>query len=154
MSKLTLLPVLFLAGVPIGARQDFTDEQLKLFHDPGGWEYILVGDNDAGTQTQHTCFDGHAHPNECSGILSLRSDNTFTQATFIHHQKVTRGGTYQLDGDQLAFLDEFENRDGPYTVVIHPKSKIMTLDMPQLHIQLELHSQYVADLNAERAPAE
>ncbi|MBV8550007.1 MAG: hypothetical protein JOY54_01815 [Acidobacteriaceae bacterium] len=154
MLKLAHLPLIALISVPLSAFQDFSAEQLKLLRDPGGWEYIFMGTNGGGMQTQHTCFDGHPHPDECSGVLTFRPGHTFVQATFIQHQKVARRGKYQLDGDQLTFFDEFGTQDGPYTVAIHPKTKIMTLDMPQVHIQLELHSQYVADLNAKRAPAQ
>lgn len=147
-----LIPVLLIAVFPAGARQDFSPEQLKLLHDPGGWEYLLISDRDAGIQTEHTCFDGHPHPNECSGTLILTSQNTFVQQTFIHHQRVARRGTYGLDGNQLSFFDEFGTRDGPYTVTLNVQSKSLTLDNSPVHIGLELHSQYVADRDAKRAP--
>jgi hypothetical protein len=153
MPKPALFPVLLLATAALGARHQLSSQQTKLLQDPGGWEYILISDNDAGIQTQHTCFDGTPHPNECSGTLTLSPQSTFVQQTFIHHQRVARNGTYQLDGNQLSFFDEFGTRDGPYTFTLDAKKNLLFLDNPPLHIELELHSQYVADRDAKRAPA-
>jgi len=150
MSKLVLL---VLVAIPLVSGQDLSSTQLSMFQDPGGWEYITVSDNDSGIQTQHTCFDGKPHPNQCSGVLVFTPQNKFSQTISIHHQKVVRRGTYTLSGNQLAFFDELGTRDGPYTIAVDPDKKSLTLDMPQVHIQLELHSQYVADRNAKRAPA-
>ncbi|MBV8072468.1 MAG: hypothetical protein JO270_21375, partial [Acidobacteriaceae bacterium] len=94
--KLALCILAIAAGVPVAAAQDLSSQQLKLLHDPAGWEYLLIGDKDGGIQTQHTCFDGHPHPNECSGTLTLNAGGGFTQQTFIHHQRVARTGTYKL----------------------------------------------------------
>jgi hypothetical protein len=55
---------------------------------------------------------------------------------------VARHGTYQLDGDQLAFFDEFGTRDGPYTIAIDAEKKSMSMQMPQVHMELELESEY------------
>lgn len=153
MPKSALLPVLILAALPLGAGHHLSSPQLKLLQDPGGWEYILISDNDAGIQTQHTCFDGSPHPDECSGSLTLAPQGSFVQQTFVHHQRVARQGTYQLDGNQLSFFDEFGTRDGPYTLTLDAQKNLLLLDNPPLHIELELHSQYVADRNAKRAPA-
>lgn len=119
-----------------------SQDQLKLLHDPGGWEFITVSDPDSGIQTQHTCFDGSPHPDECSGTLTFRAGGTFAKDIYIHHQKVQRHGKYELQGDQLTFYDEFGTRDGPYTVAIDTSQKTMTLDMPQIHIGLELETAY------------
>jgi cold shock CspA family protein len=128
------------------AASDLSQEQMKMLQDPGGWQYITVSDSDSGIQTKHTCFDGRPHPDECSGTLTLRSDKTFAKDIYIHHQGVQRTGTYELNGDQLAFFDEFGTEDGPYTVGIDTASKTMTLDMPQLHIGLQLQSAYKKEL--------
>lgn len=133
--------IFVVAALTLGA-SDLSQEQMKMLQDPGGWQYITVSDNDSGIQTQHTCFDGHPHPDECSGTLTLRSDKTFAKDVYIHHQGVQRTGTYELNGDQLAFYDEFGTKDGPYTVAIDTANKTMTLDMPQLHISLQLESAY------------
>jgi hypothetical protein len=126
----------------LSARDALSQDDLKMLQEPGGWEYITISDTDAGIQTQHTCFDGTPHPNECSGTLTLRSDNTFVQRVYIHHQSVARHGTYELDGDQLTFFDEFGTKDGPYTIALDSKKKLLTMDMPQVHIQLELEREY------------
>lgn len=150
MSNRSLTVAALLAVVLVSAA--WTEDELKMLHDPGGWEYVTVGEPDAGIQTTHTCFDGKPHPEECSGKLILRSDNTFSKQVFIHHQEVSRTGTYKLDSDRVAFFDEFGNQDGPYTIHLDTKSKLLTLDMPQLHIELELESQYHEDLKNGTAP--
>jgi hypothetical protein len=123
----------------LGAHGDLSDDQLKMLKDPGGWEYVEIDDSDAGIQTQHTCFDGKPHPDVCSGTLTLSSGgNTFVQKVTVHHQSVTRRGTYEIDGDQLAFFDEFGTRDGPYTVAIDPDKTSLSLRMPQLRMELLL----------------
>jgi hypothetical protein len=132
------LALLCLATARLGARDDLTGDQLKLITDPGGWEYIKIEDSDAGIQTEHTCFDGKPHPDVCSGTLTLSSGNTFVQKVSVHHQSVSRRGTYSLEGDRLAFFDEFGTRDGPYTVAIDPDKASMSLRMPQVHLELLL----------------
>jgi hypothetical protein len=141
MSKILYLSVALLLCVPAGrlsAHDDLNQDQLKLLQDPDGWEYIEIDDSDAGIQTQHTCFDGTPHPDVCSGTLTLSSGNTFVQEVNVHHQSVSRRGTYSLDGDQLAFFDEFGTRDGPYTVAIDPGKTSLSLRMPQVRMELLL----------------
>jgi hypothetical protein len=141
MSKPLYLSIalLWCAAARLGAHDDLSDDQLKMLKDPGGWEYVEIEDSDAGIQTQHTCFDGKPHPDVCSGTLTLSSGgNTFVQKVTVHHQSVARHGTYELDGDQLAFFDEFGTRDGPYTVAIDPDKTSLSLRMPQVHMELLL----------------
>jgi hypothetical protein len=143
MKGLLLCPLLLCASVvPLGARDDLNRDQLKLLQDSGGWEYTKIDDSDSGIQTEHTCFDGTPHPDTCSGTLTLSADNTFVQKVEIHHESVARHGTYQLDGDQLAFFDEFGTKDGPYTISIDAEKKSMSMQMPQVHMELELESEY------------
>lgn len=123
-----------------------SSDELKLLQDPGGWEYISVSDSDNGIQTQHVCFDGRPHPQECSGTLTLTASNTFVQNVHIHGQTVQRNGTYELDSDQLSLFDELGTKDGPYTVHIDVQKKSLVLEMPQVHIELELEKQYREDL--------
>jgi hypothetical protein len=111
------------------AEGDLNPDQLKMLKDPGGWEYIKMSDADKGVQTQHTCFDGHPHPDECSGTLTLTSSNTFIQSVSIHGQTVERHGTYRLEGNQLTFLDELETPDGPYSVSVDLQAKTMVMQM-------------------------
>src|SRR3954462_10852757 len=122
MSKPLYLSIalLWVAVARLVAHDDLSHDQLKMLKDPGGWEYVEIDDSDAGIQTQHTCFDGKPHPDVCSGTLTLSSGNTFVQKVTVHHQSVARHGTYEVDGDQLAFFDEFGTPDGPYTVAIDP----------------------------------
>ncbi len=133
---------LLLMAASLSGGPDLTQQQLKLFQDPGGWQYVTVTDPDSGIQTKHTCFDGKPHPEECSGTLSFRPDNTFVKDIHIHGQQVQRHGTYELNGNQLAFYDEFGTQDGPYTVAIDAEKSAMTMDMPQIHIELMLERAY------------
>jgi hypothetical protein len=141
---------IFVTGSLLMHADDLAPDQLALLQDSGGWEYISMNDSQDGFPTQHTCFDGQPHPDVCSGTLTLTPQNTFLQKTYVHHQSVARHGTYQLDGDQLAFFDEFGTRDGPYTITVDTQSKFMTMDMPQIKIKLQLYKEYRKQLDAAR----
>ena len=117
-------------------------DKLALLHDSGGWEYLKMGSKQSGIQTDYTCFDGHPHPDTCRGTLTLTPNNTFVQKTYIHHQSVSRTGTYRLQGDQLAFFDEFGTIDGPYTISIDTQEKSMSMQMPQVQVELQLEKEY------------
>ena len=132
------MALFYLVAAGLSARDELSDDRIKLLQDPGGWEYIKIEDSDAGIQTEHTCFDGTPHPDVCSGTLTLSAENTFVQQVSVHHQTVSRHGTYTLDGDQLAFFDEFGTRDGPYTISIDPEKTSLSLRMPQVHMDLLL----------------
>lgn len=136
---------LSIALVCLATGDELSGDQLKLLHDPGGWEYITIEDSDAGVQTEHTCFDGKPHPDVCSGTLTLSAGNTFVQQVSVHHQTVSRHGTYSLTGDQLAFFDEFGTRDGPYTVAIDSDKTSLSLRMPQVHLELLLKNRKKAE---------
>lgn len=143
MSKRLVIACCLAASLclPLSAFDDLTTDELTLLKDPGGWEYTKLSDH-TGVPTDHVCFDGTPHPNECSGSLTLVEDGTFVQQVVISGQAVARHGTYNLDGDQLAFFDEFGTRDGPYTVAIDPIKKTMVLSMPQIQMDLTLESEY------------
>jgi hypothetical protein len=129
-------------ALTLRARAGLTEDDLKLLQDPGGWQYISLSDADAGIQTTHTCFDGRPHPDECSGTLTLKPDETFVQQVYIHHQTVARHGTYEIDGTELLFFDEFGTRDGPYQLSLDRDKKLLELKTPQVRIQLELDKEY------------
>lgn len=133
--------LVFAIALGLLARQ-LSQDELKLLQDSGGWEFITISDDHAGIQTQHTCFDGKPHPNECSGTLTLNPDHSFVQQVHIHGQTVARHGKYELDGNQIAFYDEFGARDGPYTLTLDEKSKRLTLEMSQVRDELELEKEY------------
>lgn len=137
-------------AVPVTARDTSNDDELKMLQDPGGWEYVTMSDSDDGVQTQHTCFDGLPHPQQCSGTLTLTAGKTFVQSVHIHGQTVQRHGTYQLDGKQLAFFDEFGTKDGPYTLDINTRTKHLVLEMRQVRVELELESQYREDAHGHK----
>jgi hypothetical protein len=146
--------LVFIAAIALvaAAASALTKDELKLLQDPGGWEYITVSDQDAGIQTEHVCFDGQPHPGQCTGKLTLADDNTFVQQVTVHGQSVDRHGTYQIDGDQISFFDEFGTRDGPYTLQLNSDTKLLVLSMPQVKLELELESQYKDDLDHKKAP--
>ena len=134
------MPKILCLSIVIGylAAAELSGDRLKMLQDPGGWEYIKIEDTEAGIQTEHTCFDGTPHPDVCSRTLTLSAGNTFVQQVSVHHQTVSRHGTYTLDGDQLAFFDEFGTKDGPYTISIDPEKTSLSLRMPQVHMDLLL----------------
>lgn len=132
---------------------DLSTDDLKLLQDPGGWQYVSVSDQDAGVQTQHVCFDGQPHPNQCSGTLMLNADGNFAEQINIHGQHYDRHGHYEINGDQISFFDEFGNRDGPYTLQLNQNTNMLVLSMPQVRMQLELQKQYKEDLQKKKAPA-
>jgi len=136
----------------LGRGHGLSQDDIKLLQDPGGWEYITVSDQDAGVQTQHVCFDGSPHPKQCSGRLLLNPDSTFTQQTRIHGESVDRHGTYKINDDQIAFFDEFGERDGPYQLQLNRETNMLVLSMPQVRLELELESQYKNDREQKKAP--
>ena len=141
--------VAVLAGVPIVSGLN-TDE-LKMLQDSGGWEYVTMSRNEQnGFPTQHTCFDGRPHPGQCSGTLTLTGSNTFVQSMRIQGQTVRRTGTYQLNGNQLAFVDELGTQDGPYTLTLNAQTKSLLLQMPQVRIELLLESEYRKNMEEEK----
>lgn len=130
-----------------------SNDDLKLLQDPAGWEYVTVSDQDAGIQTQHVCFDGLPHPNQCSGKLIFYADKTFVQQLTIHGQNVDRRGKYEIDDQAISFFDEYGTRDGPYSMQLNSEKKWLVLSMPQVNIKLELASQYKQDLEQKKAPS-
>ncbi len=153
---MSLRSVSTLAGVSavlmLAAGASLSNEDIKLLQDAGGWEYVKVSDQDAGIQTEHVCFDGQAHPGQCSGKLTLSTDNSFVQEVTIHGKGVDRHGTYQIENDQISFFDEFGTRDGPYAVQLNSDAKLLVLSMPQVRLELELESQYKDDSDKKKAP--
>jgi len=137
-------------AVRMGAFDDLGSDQLTALTDSGGWEYISVDDSQDGFPTQHVCFDGEPHPDTCRGTLRFTQDQTFVQDISIHHQSVFRHGTYELNGDQLALFDEFGTRDGPYTIAIDLTNKLMTMEMPQVKIKLQLYKEYRKQMDEKR----
>ncbi len=143
----TLLRTCLMLGVAsaLGAFSDLSRDQIKLLKDPGGWDYIKM--SDTGMRTEHPCFDGKPHPDECSGRLTIGTDDKFTQAVTIQGQTVPRHGTYTLEDDQLTFFDELETRDGPYTIEIDAQAKTLVMYTSSVRIELTLHK---AILNKKR----
>jgi hypothetical protein len=146
---LTLLLAVFVASgfLVLAARGEvLSSEEMKLLQDADGWEYISISDSDNGVQTHHVCFDGHPHPEECSGTLTFTAANTFAQKVHIHGQTVQRNGKYEVDGDNLALFDELGTKDGPYATHLNLQSKSLVLETAPVRIELELENQYREDL--------
>jgi hypothetical protein len=139
---LSSILLLFAFAACLSARDDLNADQLNMLVDSDGWQYIVLSDADGGIQTTHTCFDGHPHPDVCSGTLTFSEDNTFVANVYVHGKNVPRSGTYKLDGDQLAFFDEFGTRDGPYTIELNVEGKSLIMKMPQVRVVLELEKEY------------
>ncbi len=148
VTRIFLVSSMLVSG--ISAFDQFAPDQLALLQDSGGWEYISMDDSQDGFPTQHVCFDGRPHPDACSGTLTLTAAKTFVQQVAIHHQTVSRHGTYELNGNQLAFFDEFGTRDGPYTINIDSISKFMTMDLPPMKVKLQLYKEYRKELDKSR----
>jgi len=130
-----------IAALFLVAFSNLTPEQATLLTDSGGWEYTKLSDS-TGVPTEHVCFDGSPHPNDCSGSLTLADDGTFVQQVVISGTRVDRRGTWKRDGDQVAFFDEFGTQDGPYAAEIDTVNKTMVLSMPQIRMELTLESEY------------
>lgn len=116
-----------------------TSDEMTLLQDPGGWEYLSITDADNGFETHHVCFDPAA-PSTCKGNLLFRPDMTFKKSVQVHGQNIDRGGTYQVDGANILFFDEFNNKDGPYTAALNPAAKTLVLEMVEagVHFRMEL----------------
>jgi hypothetical protein len=128
----------FFALSSFSARALSPDELARL-QDPGGWEYMTITDAGNGFKTQAVCFDPET-PGKCSGNLLFRSDNTFKKSMRVHGQTIDRGGSYQVDGNNILFLDEFNNKDGPYTAHLNKSAKTLVLETVQagVHLRMEL----------------
>ena len=142
----------FALGLGASAGDKLSSNQLKLLHDPGGWEYIKISNSDSGFQTEHTCFDGIPDPQQCSGVMKFTPHNTFVQKIHIHGQTLQRHGKYQLGGKQLALFDELGTKDGPYTLDLNEQNNHLVLQMPQVRIELELEEQYRKDRRPDKQP--
>ncbi len=125
--------------------QALTSDELVVFQDQGGWEYLSISDVDNGFPTTHTCFDGNGR-GPCKGNLTFAKDNTFRQSVTIHGKSLDRHGTYVLDGHDVTFIDELGTKDGPYAVQLDVPLKKMTLNSNQagviIRIQLQLETEF------------
>lgn len=137
-------------ALKLGAGDSLKPEELKLFQDSGGWEYVSMSDGRNGIQTNHVCFDGRPHPNECSGTLTFTPAHTFVEKLHLQGQSYDRHGTYQVNDGKVALFDELGTQDGPYAVDINTQTKHMVLEMPQVRMELELESQYRDELKAQK----
>ncbi len=149
MRRFSSILVAAFAGIAIAS--ELNTDELKMLRDSGGWEYVTMSRNERnGFPTQHNCFDGRPHPGQCSGSLTLSGNNTFVQNLRIQGQTVRRTGTYQLNGDQLAFIDELGTQDGPYTLTLDAQAKSLVLQMPQVRMEFLLESEYRKNMQEQK----
>jgi len=146
---LLLISGLLCVALLSSGRDGLTGDDRKMLQDPGGWEYITISDPDNGIQTTHTCFDGKPHRDQCSGTLTLGSDNKFVKKIYIHHLADTRSGSYKLDGNQVTFTDELAQQDGPYAIQLDAVHKTMVLQKQGVKMELELESEYRANASGQ-----
>ena len=139
MTRITGLLPLFTILLYVPGAIALTPGELSLLQDPGGWEFLSITDADNGFETHHVCFDPNK-PGACSGNLLFRTDMTFKKSIKVPGNTVDRGGTYQVEANTVLFLDEFNNKDGPYTAQIDTDAKTLVLEMVQagVHFRMEL----------------
>ncbi len=118
-----------------------SSDELTLLQDPDGWEYIKVV-TDSGFPTEHPCFDGTPHPQECRGTLTLGTDERFVKKSTSTGSADTRSGRYKVDGDQLTFFDEYDTQDGPYKLTLNRDEKTLVLDLGSARMDLMLEKEY------------
>ena len=129
-----------------------TDE-LNLLQDPDGWEYTKIV-TASGFPTDHPCFDGTPHPQECRGTLTLGSDERFVKKIYINGQPDTRTGRYKIDGNQLSFFDEYDTQDGPYKLTIDTREKTLALELGNERMDLMLEKEYRSRTKSENKNTE
>ena len=146
-----IFPIVAAAFLGVSLLQGLNTDEMKMLQDAGGWEYVTMSRNEMnGFPTQHPCFDGHPHPGQCSGTLTLTSHNTFVQSVRIQGQTVRRSGKYELNENQLVFIDELGTKDGPYTLVLNAEAKSLVLQMPQVKMEFLLESEYRKNMQEQR----
>lgn len=118
-----------------------SSDERNLLQDSDGWEYIKVV-TDSGFPTEHPCFDGTPHPQDCRGTLTLGSDERFVKTIYIKGDADTRSGRYKLDGDQVTFFDEYDTQDGPYKITLDPREKTLVLELGSARMDLMLEKEY------------
>lgn len=106
-----------------------TSDQIAMLHDPQGWEYMAVFDQNNGMQENHACFVQGAPSDACRGTMKFTKDGHFIQDIYIHGRAVVRHGTYEIDGSEITLKDELGTADGPYTLDIKPNADSMRMSM-------------------------
>jgi hypothetical protein len=123
----------FIVGVALALSPD----ELKLFQDPGGWEYQTITEANNGFKTEGTCFT-ETYTGRCRGNLFFREDGSFTQVLSGSGRSMHRGGRYELNGNQLTFWDEHDTKDGPYAVTLKPASNMLRIETTQAGVVLRM----------------
>jgi len=118
-----------------------SSDELNLLQDAEGWEYTKIVTAN-GFPTDHPCFDGSPHPQECRGTLTLGSDDRFVKKIYIDGQPDTRTGRYKIDGSNLTFFDEYDTQDGPYKMTLDAREKTLVLELGSERMDLMLEKEY------------
>lgn len=131
-----------LAAVSVRYLHGFvSSDELNLLQDADGWEYTKI-DTANGFPTDHPCFDGTPHPQECRGTLTLGSDERFVKKIYIQGQPDTRTGRYKVGSSDLTFFDEYDTQDGPYKITIDSREKTLVLELGSERMELMLEKEY------------
>src|SRR3982751_1952981 len=139
---IALLLAICAAAVTIPYLQGFVStDELNLLQDSDGWEYTKIATAN-GFPTDHPCFDGTPHPQECRGTLTLGSDERFVKKIYIKGQPDTRTGRYKINGSDLTFFDEYDTQDGPYKMTLDSREKTLALQLGSQRIDLMLEKEY------------
>jgi hypothetical protein len=151
--SLCIPPLFLLLSLPSATQ---THDDLTLLQNSSGWEYLTITDKDNGFPTQHVCFNTQ-ETGTCRGKLVLGRDNKFVQSVSVHGNSLVRHGTYQLTGNQITFLDEFGNKDGPYSWTLNPDAKSLVIETTQagvgIRMNLLLESEFHKRLEEEKKKA-
>jgi hypothetical protein len=130
-----------------------SSDELNLLQDSDGWEYTKIVTAN-GFPTDHPCFDGTPHPQECRGTLTLASDERFVKKIYIKGQPDTRTGRYKIDGSELTFFDEYDTQDGPYKMTLDSREKTLVLQLGSERMDLMLEKEYRSRNKSENKDTE
>lgn len=133
--RFVAIPVMFVFSGVFAWPQ--SQDDVNLLQDSGGWEYLSISDKDNGFPTQHVCFNMH-ETGKCRGKLTFNADGTFNQSVTVHGSSLVRHGTYQLSGNQVTFVDEFGNKDGPYDWTINSDAKSLVVKTTQAGVLIRM----------------
>ncbi|MFL6449556.1 MAG: hypothetical protein ACJ746_18030 [Bryobacteraceae bacterium] len=128
-----------------------SSDELHLLQDSDGWEYTKIV-TASGFPTEHPCFDGTPHPQECRGTLTLGSDERFVKKIYIKGQTDTRTGRYKISGGELTFFDEYDTQDGPYKMTLDSREKTLALELGSERIYLMLAKEYRSRNKSQNKP--
>ena len=129
--------LLFAVALAAPAAFALSPDRILLLQDAAGWRLHSISDVDNGFPTNHVCFNAPVQ-GACSGNMHFAPGKTFTEDMTAHGKTSHRHGTYELGDDTLTFFDEFNNKDGPYSVVIDTGLGQLTLETVQAGVKVRM----------------